>query len=144
VSKFRLFLILSVFLALVFLVFKIQEPRIGDLKGEVTNFIELEKGVAGGGLLSDEAIRTAAGQGYKTIIDIRSPQEGIQEQKKLVESLGMRYVNIPVGYGRDLTPEADRLAEVLSDKAAKPAFVFCRSGNRARLLWSFYQKRGKK
>jgi len=110
------------------------------LKNGIVSFMKLEEGVVGGGLVSEAAFRAAAAAGYRTVIDIRTREEGIEKEKQFVESLGLRYVNIPFHRGKAGSEEALRLDEVLSEKGAKPAILHCRSGNRVKMFWAMYQK----
>lgn len=109
-----------------------------DLSRDLTNMIELEDGVTGGGLLSEKGIGIAAQKGYRTVIDLRTPAEGTSAEKQLVEKQGLRYVNIPVTM--PTTSQAEQLKAVLSRNGAKPAIVHCRSGRRVKALWALYEK----
>ena len=111
-----------------------------DLKDSMVNAVELEDGVVGGGQLSEKGIETAAQKGFRTVIDLRSPQEGTAVEKLVVEKNGLRYVNIPVTASTLGASQAEQLKTVLSQDGAKPAIIHCRSGHRVNALWSIYQK----
>ncbi|MFH0984430.1 MAG: sulfur transferase domain-containing protein [Candidatus Omnitrophota bacterium] len=109
-----------------------------DFKGSIVSAIQLEEGVVGGGLLSEKGIGIAAKKGYRTVIDLRTPEEGTAGEKLLVEKYGLRYVNIPV-----TTPtvsQAKELKVILLQDGAKPAILHCRSGRRVKALWAIYKK----
>jgi len=109
-----------------------------DFKGMIYNPVNLEPGLVGGGVIKRKAIEIAAAQGYKTIIDLRTPPEGTGAEKAAVEEQGLRYVNIPTLVGGK--KQAEKLEEILSDPDAKPAILHCRSGSRVKQVWAAYKK----
>ncbi len=67
--------------------------------------------------------------GVKTVIDLRGPGERAERERALVESLGMRYVNIPLsGWRRPQDEAVLRILALLADPAARPVLVHCRRG----------------
>ncbi len=75
-----------------------------------------------------------AEQGYSVILDMRTEGEdrGIDEQAE-VESLGMSYVNLPIGRGGISFENAEKLDKLLED-ADGPVVMHCGSGNRVGAL----------
>lgn len=109
-----------------------------DFKGSIVSATQLEDGVVGGGFLSEKGLGLAAKKGFRTVIDLRTPAEGTDAERLLVEKYGLRYVNIPV-----MTPtvsQAEELKVILSQDGAKPAILHCRSGRRVKALWAIYKK----
>ncbi len=90
----------------------------------------------------DEAsfVRLAEEAGVKTVVNIRFPEEmsrvGFDEQA-VVESLGLRYVTIPVSPDSFSREEVDRFAEVLSEND-EPVLLHCASSNRVGGMWAAY------
>jgi len=67
--------------------------------------------------------------GVKTVIDLRGPGKRAQREQVLVESLGMRYVNIPLsGWRQPHDVEVLRVLTLLADPEARPILVHCRRG----------------
>ncbi len=91
---------------------------------------------------SDGDLAAARATGYRTVVNFRAPGEpGFVDERAAVESLGMRYVAIPVS-GIDATMDhADALAPVLAEGAAGPVLMHCRSGTRAKLVWTLWLAR---
>lgn len=95
---------------------------------------------------SDGDLAAARAAGYRTVVNFRAPGEpGFVDERAAVEALGMRYVAIPVS-GLDATAaHADALALVftdgLADGAAGPVLMHCRSGMRAKLVWTLWLAR---
>ncbi len=99
------------------------------------------KGITTAGQPSADALAAIAAAGYKTVIDLRAPNEdrGLDE-KKTVEGLGMSYVNLPVnGAGGVSYENANALDKLLAD-VPKPVLVHCASSNRVGALLSLRAK----
>lgn len=91
---------------------------------------------------ADGDLAAARAAGYRTVVNFRAPGEpGFVDERAAVEALGMRYVAIPVsGFDASLA-DADALAPVLADGAAGPVLMHCRSGMRAKLVWTLWLAR---
>lgn len=87
--------------------------------------------VATAGQPEERHLKKLAETGYKTVIDLRPPEEPRDfDEVATVLMAGMEYVNIPV------TPETvgyedfSRFRELLGDPARRPALVHCSTGGR--------------
>lgn len=92
-----------------------------------------------GGQPSADDLTWAARNGYRTVVNLRSPgEEGeLADEAALVARLGMTYRPIPIAGADDLTNDsAQLLAEALSGDDALPAIVHCKSGNRVGALFA--------
>ena len=90
-------------------------------------------GVLSAGQPTPEQVERAASAGYRTVINLRTPEEsGYEWERAAVERLGMRYVNIPVAGASSLTREVvERFdAELRRGLADGPVLLHCASGNR--------------
>ena len=88
------------------------------------------EGVLTGGQPTPEQFKTLADLGYGTVVNLRTPGEKDNTDPALIESLGMRYVSLPIGGAETLNEQnARKLAEILGD-AETPVVVHCASGNR--------------
>lgn len=94
------------------------------------------EGLLTGGQPTAEQLRTLAGLGYTTVVNMRGANENGSTDPALVESLGMTYVAIPVTGAADVNENnARRLAEVLAASEG-PAVVHCASANRVGALFA--------
>lgn len=72
-----------------------------------------------------------AALGIRTVINLRSTPSRAERERRIVEDLGMKYVNIPLrGYR---TPPDENIHEALAEldlatRTNSPAFVHCRLG----------------
>ena len=85
---------------------------------------------------TDADFAAAKAAGYRTIVNFRTPGEpGYVDERATVESLGMRYVAIPVADRNILSEHVAQLDPVLRDASAGPILLHCKSGARAKLAW---------
>lgn len=89
--------------------------------------------------LSEEA-------GIQTVVSFRRPEELAKlnfDEPALLETLGIRFINIPVMPDTFSKADVDRLAAVL-DKTEGPILLHCSSSNRVGGVWATYlvQHRG--
>ncbi|SEP72997.1 hypothetical protein [Nitrosomonas ureae] len=62
---------------------------------EVQNYSRATEQIAISGMISDGGTQALAATGFKTVIDLRTKNEGTAEEKALVDRAGMMYFNIP-------------------------------------------------
>lgn len=93
-------------------------------------------GITTAGQPDEAAFRIFAQSGYKTVIDLRMPNEnrGLDEPG-VVEGLGMSYVALPTE-GGTITFEQARKLEELIEAAEGPVLVHCVSANRVGALFA--------
>ena len=91
-------------------------------------------GVTSAGQPDEAAFRVFAESGYKTVIDMRMPNEnrGLEEAA-FVESLGMSYLPLPTS-GDTITFDQARRLEELIEASDGPVLVHCASANRVGAL----------
>jgi protein tyrosine/serine phosphatase len=78
---------------------------------------------------TEQGLKKLAEMGIRTIIDLRGAGPRARREQKLVESLGMRYVNVPLSNLRRPTDaQIERILEVIGDPDARPVLVHCRRG----------------
>ena len=68
--------------------------------------------------------------GYKTVINLRQPDEKDNTDPQRVQDLGMTYVSIPINGSTDMTEEKARVLAGALEAAESPVMVHCASGNR--------------
>lgn len=96
------------------------------------NLKKINEQLAVAGQVKPEQLEEVANQGYKSVLNLRSPDEEgfIQDEQQQAEAVGLQYVNIPVkpdGMSEELT---DRVLEQI-DQLPKPALIHCASSMRA-------------
>lgn len=117
-------------LSVVSMIAAVSAPaRAEELRG-VLNFHELNSSVSRGAQPTDEGFATLAKRGVKTIIDLRRPTEHSTEaERKVVEGLGMRYINVPMeGVVAPTSAQVTKVLGLMNDSSAGPVFVHCKRG----------------
>src|SRR6476660_3342850 len=94
-----------------------------------------EPGVLLAGQPTGEQVQLAAEDGYKTLIDLRMPEEprGFDEVEA-ARLTGLVYVNLPVSPATLDQATIDRFLAVLK-KAQKPVLIHCGTDSRTGALW---------
>src|SRR4030095_6517323 len=79
-----------------------------------------------------EAYAKAAASGFKSILSLRTANEGIDlaRERSQVESNKLRYFNIPVNSSSPRPEQADEFLRIARDKANHPMLVNCATANR--------------
>lgn len=92
-------------------------------------------GVVTAGQPTREELESLARAGYKTVLDLRAPDEprGFDEEAAVREAK-MEYVNIPVTPATLSSADFDRFRELMRDPARRPIVVHCGSANRVGAL----------
>ena len=102
-----------------------------DVSGQALfHFFQVDDGFYRGGQPTDEGFRELKAMGVKTIVNLRAEGRAArQHERKLVESLGMRWVSLPMRmYWRPSRTQVKAFLEVALDPDQQPVFVHCRQG----------------
>lgn len=92
-------------------------------------------GLATGGQPQRTDLEALAREGFRTIVDLRTPAEPRgYDMAAVARSAGLDYVNIPVGHEPLTDTVFDEMRALLRDEKRRPALVHCASGNRVALL----------
>ena len=98
--------------------------RLFGLPG-LTNVGRVANGIFRGAQPEPEGYATLKAMGVRTVINLRT-RHG---ERKAVEAGGMRYVEIPMSFWRDVDPAVVRKAlSVMTDPTSQPIFVHCSVG----------------
>ena len=97
----------------------------------IPNYTRVRPGLAVAGKPSPEALAHLKQQGFKTVIDLRMPAEGLEEEKASVEGQGLRYVSVPFTSASFSLADALKVKGVLDDPASGPVLLHCAAANRA-------------
>ena len=89
--------------------------------------------------LSVEQLKQAAREGYKSVLNLRSPQEEgfMSDEQEKAEATGLEYVNIPVSPNNMSEELADRVLQQI-DSLSKPLLTHCQSGLRSGAMSLMY------
>jgi uncharacterized protein (TIGR01244 family) len=133
--------VLALLSALVSLAAPAAEIPSSARPGEIPNYLRIRPDVATSGQPSAEALKKLKEMGFTTVVNLRTPKEGIAGDRAAVEAQGLRFVSVPVAPGTFGAKDVESVAKVLDDSKARPALVYCHSGNRVGAFWAVYQVR---
>jgi tyrosine-protein phosphatase SIW14 len=98
--------------------------RLFGLPG-LTNIGRMAPGILRGAQPEREGFATLKAMGIRTVINLRT-RHG---EREAVEAAGMRYVEIPMSFWKDVDPAVVRMAlSVMTDPVNQPVFVHCSRG----------------
>jgi protein tyrosine phosphatase (PTP) superfamily phosphohydrolase (DUF442 family) len=97
----------------------------------VSNVAEPLPNLLTGGQPSAKHFEALKAAGLEVVLDIRDPMEPRPfDEAQLVQSLGMRYVNVPVVAGTLTDETLERLLGLIRENESRPTLLHCASGNR--------------
>ena len=135
-------------LTLVTLIVAPVQVRAADADPPIDRFVKVDDRLFRGAQPDLEGFKYLRELGIRTIINLREAKDGERlHERAIVESLGMKYVNIPVKDGnfftrsRRIPPEAIRwFFQEIDASDSGPVFVHCHRGaDRTGALVSFYR-----
>jgi uncharacterized protein (TIGR01244 family) len=109
------------------------------LAKEIPNYVRPAGTIAFSGQPAEETFKKLKEAGYKTILNLRPADELSFDEKKVVEELGMTYVNIPITTFSITDEKVSQFTKVVGDSANKPLLIHCGSSNRVGGLWYIYR-----
>lgn len=114
-------------------------PLMTNFGENIVNYNRATTKIATAGVLSQKGIDQLAENGFKTIIDLRTEQEGIKDEKEYIkQKKSIQYINIPVT-GAGISEEQLAQFTKVIEEARKPVIIHCASGNRAGAMWTSYR-----
>lgn len=108
---------------------------------EIPNYQMIGPGLAFGGQPAPKTLKQLGDMGFRTVINLRTEQEGAVEEGDVVRALGLDYVWVPVTSGTFSLEDVEAVERVLDDPDAAPVLVHCASGNRVAAVWAVVQAR---
>jgi protein tyrosine phosphatase (PTP) superfamily phosphohydrolase (DUF442 family) len=102
----------------------------------IRNFLQVTPEFCTGGQPRVEHFAMLKSKGVKAVLNLRQPTEHrADEEKGLVEGLGMKYFNIPVVYANPADAQVDEFLTITDDPANRPMFVHCTAAIRVGGFW---------
>src|SRR3989338_10219871 len=93
-------------------------------------FYQVDPSLYRGAQPTPEGFRRLADLGVKTVVNLRAQGRVRRvQERQVVESLGMRWVSLPMrSYWRPTDAQVRAFLEVVSDPSRQPVFVHCQQG----------------
>ncbi len=110
----------------------------------IVNYHFVKPGLATSGKISDAGLTQLKALGFKTILNLRTEQEGAKAEEAAVKAQGLRYEWVPVTPDTLSLEDVSKVERVLDDPSAAPILFHCASANRVGAVWAIMQaRRGK-
>ncbi len=109
--------------------------------GQIPAYKLLRPDLAAAGQPSAEALGRLGAMGFRTVVSLRTTPEGPADEQTIVESQGLRYVQVPITPETFALADADAVQKVLDDPEAGPVLLHCASSNRVGGVWAVLQAR---
>ena len=108
---------------------------------EIRNFLPLSENLFTGGMPKAEQLRDAAGQGVRVVINLalHDIPNALPEEEKLVGSLGMTYINIPVVWNHPTRENLNQFLEAMDAHSEEKVLVHCEANYRATAFPTLYR-----
>ncbi|MBD0264231.1 MAG: protein tyrosine phosphatase family protein [Tolypothrix sp. Co-bin9] len=98
----------------------------------MTNSKKISNDLSAAGQLTPEQLQQAADEGFKSVINLRSPNEQgfLSDEQQQAEAVGLQYANIPL---KPTEPNQELTKAALEEIAdlPKPILIHCAAGARA-------------
>lgn len=105
---------------------------IGDLE-RIRDFRPAGKDLATAGQPSEEELAAVAGAGYEVVINLAlhdNPEYSLPDERRLVESLGMSYVHIPVDFSQPTMKDLEIFFDAMESNGTRRIFLHCAANKR--------------
>lgn len=116
-----------------------QAPFGGKVADAFVNYNRASPFVGTAGLLGAGGAAKAKALGFRTIVDLRMPSEGIDAEQSEAAAAGIAYVNLPVSAGAPTRVQVEAFAKIADDPAKFPILLHCHAANRAGAMWALYR-----
>lgn len=116
-----------------------QAPYGDKVSGDVINYNRAAPQVGTAGRLEGNAVAEAKQLGFRSILDLRGPDEGLEPEQRAAAEVGITYINIPVTERAPTPAQVRAFAEAIENPANLPVLVHCQSSNRSGAMWALYR-----
>lgn len=103
------------------------------------NFVQWRAGLASSGMPSHRWLEEAKELGYDTVIDLMPPHMHGAGERDILETKGVRYVNIPVDFSNPTAEDFRRFTEALDASKDRNVLVHCMINQRGSSFTFLYR-----
>ncbi len=106
----------------------VQWPKPDITRADVPNFAMVTQTILRGGAPTKKGFEELKSAGVKTVIDLRIAPMHVRAERKVVKSLGMTYVNLPMSGDPPTPKQIATWLRLARDKSAARVYVHCQHG----------------
>jgi protein tyrosine phosphatase (PTP) superfamily phosphohydrolase (DUF442 family) len=117
-----------------------------DLMGKdlenILNFCQLSRSLATAGQPTAAQLLSVKAAGYRSIVNLApgTHENALPNEGKIVESLGMEYIHIPVMFDRPQIEDFERFCDAMRSSQDRAIFVHCAANVRAASFMYLYRR----
>ena len=113
----------------------------GEKIENIFNYLWLDEKIATGGQPTEKQLELVKDAGYQTVINLALPtsENALPDEKSVVESLGMTYINIPINFNHPTKEEFDLFADTMQNRQKEKIFVHCAANLRVSAFMYLYR-----
>ncbi len=110
---------------------------------DISNFLQLTDTIATAGQPTEKQLSLIKDAGYKIVINLATSASpnALSNEKKLVESLGMKYINIPIDFNNPTSEDLINFCQVLEHNNHQPLLIHCAANKRVSAFMYIYRLR---
>ncbi len=107
----------------------------------IKNYLSLNETLSSSGMPDAEQLSAVAAAGIRVVINLATPTSvgATPNEKELVESLGMRYFNIPVDWNHPKDEDLETFMNVMDQHKENKILVHCQANFRATGFITLYR-----
>ncbi len=115
---------------------------VGESLESIFNFLPLSETLITAGQPTEQQLVTVKAGGYKTVVNLAlgSAHNALADERSTVESLGMRYVHIPVEFDRPTAEDFDIFCNLMRENGDQPVLVHCAANFRVSAFIYLYRR----
>ena len=108
---------------------------------DIRNFLPLAENLLSSGMPTAEQLKAVAEAGIKVVINLApyDPEKDLANEDMLAESLGMKYINIPVEWESPTRQNFDDFIKAMDENKNNKMLVHCRANYRATGFITLYR-----
>jgi len=107
---------------------------------DITNYRRVNDQITTSGQPSEEQLRAAAAEGFKTVINLATinPRYSLEDEAGLVQSLGMTYHHIPVEWEHPQASDFAAFEAIMTQLPVSKTLIHCAANFRVTAFYSLY------
>lgn len=108
---------------------------------QIYNFLQLSENLFTAGMPKAEQLADAPNHGVQVVINLapHDAEGALENEMELVNSLGMKYINIPINWSMPTKDGLDKFMNAMDEHKDKIIFVHCEANFRASAFVAMYR-----
>jgi len=115
----------------------------GDARvSDIYNYRAVDARLSTSGQPTEDELRAVAREGFEVVINLAlhdDPRYSLRDETGLVQSLGMRYVHIPVQFAAPTEADLDAFIAAMAQHRARRILVHCAANKRVTSFLGLYR-----